>query len=54
VVIINTAQQQAPKRYASPELQRGSYVSLIAALSPFFLQLVVFAKFGLFYVLFVV
>jgi len=27
----------AAKRYASPELQRGSYVSLIAALSPFFL-----------------
>jgi len=31
------AHRQSAKRYASPELQRGSYVSLIAALSPFFL-----------------
>ncbi len=29
--------RQAAKRYASPVLQRSSYVSLIAALSPFFM-----------------
>jgi len=39
--------RQAENRYASPEPQISKYVSLIAALSPFFLQLVVFAKFGL-------